>query len=617
MTCNAEFTHGAFLNAAGASVVAGFMNGAATSRRRPVLGASVGQFIGWQIVAVAIAIALTRRGPVSWALIAVALAGCVLTMVRWRHRWAYQWLISAFTHWRERSGSRPRSIEVSPARQRSGAEAGIAHDGSGFAVIVAIETRPSGPPVIDLPVAALAGLLDRQDASVGTVQLVFHAELAATGSAIPQTAYRNLGYHQVPRSGSAWLALRHDPALSRFAVGSTGSAREVQASLQRGLAGRGARALDVLAGAGLKGQVLDVPAARELLTRNLIAIPAARQPGVPGAIPAARWDAWPGSGEQHVTYWLRRWPAGGLRTIQSALNTVPARSVTTSVLVTGAAARRFGLTATVRVTVAQDADVAAVDHEVAIAAASCGAQLTRLDGRHRSGVLATLPLGRPLAGEFAGGTHEGGPGTVVSITAGGVVIGPQAGSVGDGDLVAIPFFAAGAGTKTAVIGDPLLHRLIAVRALGSGARLQVVTSRPGPWLKLRNQVRQPDRMTVVRPGKQPPDGTRADPCVIIDDTGAPAAAASRPWLAMVSALSGSAELQAVPPGCDAIVLGRSSPSLGGWLVAALDLPPPAARWVQAIPDGQVAVAWRGLVQFAQLVPDQAERSVLAGSMQTG
>lgn len=601
-----------------AGVVASFMNGAATSRRRSVLGASVGQFIGWQIVAVAVAIALTRRGPVSWALIAVALLGCVLTMARWRHRWAYEWLITAWTHRREASGSRSRSIEVCPARLRSGTEAGIAHDGSGFSVIVAIQTRPCGPPVIDLPVASLAGLIDLQDASVCAVQLVFHAELAPAGPAVAATAYRNLGYHQVPRSQSAWLALRHDPALSRYAVGSAGSARDVQASLLRGLAGRGSRALDVLAGDGLKGQVLDVSAARELLTRTLVAMPAAGRGRTPGAVPGARWDAWPGSGEQHVTYWLRRWPAGGIHAVQSALNAVPARSITTSVLVTAAAAGRFGLTATVRVTAGQDADRAALDHAVRTAAASCGAQLTRLDGRHLAGVLATLPLGRPLAGDFAAGTHESGPDAFVSVTAGGVVIGPQAGGEDVGSPIAIPFFAADAGTRTAVIGDPLLHRLLALRALGSGARLQVVTSRPGPWLKLRGQAGQPDRMTVVRPGKQPPaDGTRADPWLVIDDTGSPAVAASGPWLAVVSALSDSAGLQAVPPSCDAIVIGRSSAPLAASVVAALDLPPRTARSLQAIPDGQVAVAWRGLIRFARLVPDGVERSVLAGSMQSG
>jgi hypothetical protein len=206
---------------------------------------------------------------------------------------------------------------------------------------------------------------------------------------------------------------------------------------------------------------------------------------------------------------------------------------------------------------------------------------------------------------------------ILPITAGGVVIGPQAGGAEDGGPVAISFFT-GAGTRTAVIGDPLLHRLVGLRALGSGARLQVVTSRPGPWLKLRGQSGQPDRMIVVRPGKQPPtDGTRADPWMVIDDAGSPSVIASGPWLAVVSALSESAGQQPIAPGYDAIVIGRSSPALADSVAASFDLTPPSARSLRVVPDGQVAVARSGLIRFARLVPDGAERSVLAGSMKSG
>ncbi len=584
-----------------------------------MLGVRVGQFVGWQIVAVAVAIALAKRGPVSWALSSVALAGCCLTMLRWRRRWAYEWLATALTHRNEGSGRTLPSIDVCPARLRSGAEAGIAHDGSGFSVIVAIAAKPSGP-VIDLPVAALAGLLDSQDAMVSAVQLVLHADLAAVGPSVLATAYRSLGYSNVPRSQSAWLALRHDPALSRYGVGSAGSARDVQASLLRGLAGRSARALDVLSGVSLAGQVLDVPAARELLTRTLIAVPANGAGQAAGAVPRPSRSAWQSSGQQHVTYWLRNWPAGGIRAVQHALFTVPAHSITTSVLVTAAAAGRFGLTATIRVTTSTGADQAAVEHAVRAAVASCGARLTRLDGEHVGGVLATLPLGRAPAGRSlggrTGGTHETGPGAFLPIIVGGVVIGPQVGGEGDGCPVAVPFFTADGATRTAVVGDPILHRLLGLRALGSGARLQVVTSQPGPWLRLRSLAQQADRMTVVRPGKQPPpDGTRADPWMLIDDTGSPAIAASRPWLAVVTALSESAETGVIQSAHDSIVVQRSSPRLAASLVSSLDLPQQAARSLQAIPDGLVAVARPGTIRFARLVPDDAERSILAKSMQ--
>ncbi len=562
-----------------------------------MLGVRVGQFVGWQIVAVAFAVA--RREPVLWAASGVALAGCCLATLGFRRRRACDRLVTALTRRDRDSGRALPPIDVSPARLRSGADAGVAHDGSGFAVIVAIAAKTAGPPVIDLPVDALAGLIDSQDAMVSAVQLVLHAELAAAGPGVLAAGYRNLGYGSVPRSQSAWLALRHDPALSRYAVGSAGSAREVRASLVRGLAGRSVRALDVLSSVSLKGQVLDVPAARESLTRM-----------------------WPGSGRQQVTYWLRNWPSGGIRAVQLALCAVPACSVTTSVLVTAAARGRFGLTATIRVTTSAGADQAAAEHAVRAAAASCGARLTRLNGKYIDGVLATLPLGRPPAGlppgERAGGTHESGPGAFLSFAAGGVVIGPQVGGEDDGCPVAVPCFAAGGATRTAVVGDPLLHRLLGLRALGAGARLQVVTRQPDPWLRLRGMAEQADRMTVVRPGKQAPaDGTPADPLMLIDDTGSPASVAGSPWLAVVSAVGEPARTGEIPPGHDSVVVQRSSPRLAASLVSSLDLPQQAERSLRAIPDGMVAIARPGEIRCARLVPGDAERSILARSMQPG
>ena len=599
------------------------MNGVATqrplprlSRRRFVLGAHVGQVIGWQIVAVAAATALTEHGrPWSWALGGVALAGCVLTTLRWRHRWAFEWLIAALAHRGAASGRLPQ-VDVCPARLRSGTEAGIAHDGSGFSVIVAIAAQPVGPPVTDLPVEALAGLLEHQDALVSAVQLVLHSEFPADGppySRPPTTTSATARCPGPARPGWRCATIRPCPGTRSGQRAARATCGPVSCAAWPAA---GTRAVDVLSVSRLTGQVLDVPSVRELLTRTFIA-------GEEGA-PAARWDAWLSPAEQHVTYWLRRWPVGGIGAVQQALGAVPARSITTSVLVTPAQAGRIALTATIRVTTSTGIDRVALDRAVRAAAASCGAQLSRLDGGHVGGVLATLPLGRPPAGGFgggrSGGTHESGPGAALPVNGGGVVIGAQVGGAEDGWPVAVPFFSAEAATRIALIGDPLLHRLLGLRALGSGARLQVVTSRPGPWLKLRSGSRQPDRITVVRPGQQqqpPSDGTPSDPWLLIDDTGSPAVAASHPWLAVVTALGESAGSQAIPPGHDAVVVQRSSQALAASLISSFDLPRPAARSAQAIPDGQVAVAWPGLIRFARLAPDAAERSILAGSMKSG
>ena len=96
-----------------------------------LLGVGHGQLIAWQVTVVLAAAAIIEHGPERWALSGVALALLVLTALRWRHRWAYQWLL---TVWQLRRGqaARPQvrgpywpglpAIAVGPARIRGGGE---------------------------------------------------------------------------------------------------------------------------------------------------------------------------------------------------------------------------------------------------------------------------------------------------------------------------------------------------------------------------------------------------------------------------------------------------------------------------------------------------------------
>jgi ESX secretion system protein EccE len=595
------------------------------SYRRSVLGVRIGQFICWQLIAVLVILSVIRHGLAYSVIGGVAIAAGGLTIARWRHRWGYEWLVTAWTFGLTRRrlamAGPALPVQVCPARLRSGAEAGVGYDGAGFSLIIAITAKPSAPPVVGLPVAALAALLDPHDAMVSAVQLVLRAELGGDDRSVIAGAYRNLGCSRLPRSQSTWLVLRHDPALSRYAVESAGSAHDVRTSLLRALAGRSGRALDLLTSLSLKGQVLDGPGAEEALTGALW--PAEFAGGTePAAIaPAPSWAAWHTHREQHVTYWLRRWPPGGLYALQQELAMIPARSVTTAVLVSLVADGQIGLTVTICVTASQDGDHGAVQHAVRAAAAACGARLTRLDGEHDRGVLATLPLGHPPGGRWLAwrpsGTHHGDLGTILPVTAGGVVIGPQAGGAHRGDPVGLPFFGAEGIGRVTVLADPLLHRLLGLRALASGARLQVVTAQPAPWLRLRNDAGQAHRMTVVRPGtKVPADGTRTDPWLIIDDTGSPSIVASSPWLAVVTALAQASPTNAVLPGQDAIMIQRSARTAADLVATSLGLPAEAARALADVPEGAVAIARPGGVRIAWLRPDDAERSILTSSLRS-
>jgi hypothetical protein len=83
-------------------------------------------------------------------------------------------------------------------------------------------------------------------------------------------------------------------------------------------------------------------------------------------------------------------------------------------------------------------------------------------------------------------------------------------------------------------------------------------------------------------------------------------------------LGQSPDAGAVLPGQDAILAQRTSALGAAAVVSALSLPGSAGHALGAIPDGVVAVARPGSsLRFARLVPDPAERSVLASSLQSG
>ncbi len=106
----------------------------------------------------------------------------------------------------------------------------------------------------------------------------------------------------------------------------------------------------------------------------------------------------------------------------------------------------------------------------------------------------------------------------------------------------------------------------------------------------------------------------ASPWMIIDNTGSPAAAGSRPWQSVVTVPGEASEAAGALSGLDAILLERTTPQGAAAVVTALGLPRSCTQSLQMVPDGIVAVALPGSVRFARLAPDQAERAILAESL---
>ncbi len=198
------------------------------------------------------------------------------------------------------------------------------------------------------------------------------------------------------------------------------------------------------------------------------------------------------------------------------------------------------------------------------------------------------------------------PSRPVSAGTSGVVLGTEPG----GEPVIVPFFTATRGTRCAVIGDPALPKLVALRALDAGARVQVVTSMPGDWYRLRSRAGlSAERLAVAAPGAAPPCGTRAEPWMIMDDTGAAPAgstAVRNPWQPYVAVSGARAISVAALRGLDVIVLYRSTPACRAAVVAALRMPDHAVGSLHGIPNGVAAVATAGMVRLVPLRPDPPE-----------
>src|ERR1700722_5555751 len=73
--------------------------------RMSLLGVRASHLIAWQFIVLIVIAAQSRRGPAHWSILAVAALGLAMTVPRWRRRWLYQWLVTA---WRfRRAGPMP------------------------------------------------------------------------------------------------------------------------------------------------------------------------------------------------------------------------------------------------------------------------------------------------------------------------------------------------------------------------------------------------------------------------------------------------------------------------------------------------------------------------------
>jgi type VII secretion protein EccE len=545
-----------------------------------VSGLRVAQVGAWVPAAIGLGYGLGHPGTAGTALTAGAGVVFAGTLLRLRHRWMYQWLGSALLKRGQpvssqlvlRGAPDPgiaalRWTLVPELRIRgagpANAKIGVIEDGSSWAAVVGLEPEHPGA---ELPPALLAPVLYGDGVTLAAVQVLVHTVPA------PRRG--------LPRTELIRVALRLDPRTAGHGNEDLGVP-----SFQRTLRLRARQVVELLAAEGWRGHVLDAEEARAALLTGTALESAGSRKG------RQRWRSWTCGGYRHSVFWLRRWPASGLPALQEKLSRLRVDGTALSVtLVPG----RNGVTATALLRVISQRRTGSA---VRKAGRACRTQLVPLNGEHHQGVLATLPLGREVQSPIAWRPyHRIGRGAALRAGGQGLVLGK-----GEHGLVALPLFQ-GAPSQTALLSDSRLAWVLALRAVGAGALVRVVTSRPALWSPLKKWLE------LAPPGIDPVEGTALDPWLLLDDatgaTGEPT-----PWCSHVDLLSEPS------PGIlgeyQTVLLHRPATAAIDALDRAFDLPKGAAHGLRMMPQHAVALVRPGSVHLVDLMPSAEESLMLS------
>lgn len=197
----------------------------------------------------------------------------------------------------------------------------------------------------------------------------------------------------------------------------------------------------------------------------------------------------------------------------------------------------------------------------------------------------------------------------VPVTSGSVVVGQGQGR----EPVAVQLFRSRP-THVALVTSGYVARLLAWRALATGALVQAVTSRPHSWTPLVGAV-PPSRMRVAPPGSPPLQGSGADAPMLRCEDGGPDATRHRsaigPWQAVL-AVHDFAIPRAVAAltTFDLVVLQRIAPELVQSVQRSFGLPEEFVTWLPRLPDNTVALITASHARLVSLGLTQLELDVL-------
>ncbi|MFD9959386.1 type VII secretion protein EccE [Amycolatopsis sp. NPDC058986] len=337
------------------------------------IGIGVAQLVSWQLVLVALVLALGRPWPVLAAVVVLAAIVVTLTAVRFRGRWLYAWLaVGSGYLLRDRVRDLRSESEAGRALLRliSPEAAGSTDEDGAFLL-----SRAAGITAVLQPKSAVRDLTKAMPAPESLLPPP-HEQAQAIAAQVVHHA--GISRDRPPRVWVTLQALRtvdvhHDADVRRTL---RNALRRVQRQLRR--AGLPARALAEHEVLGTLASLAHVTAGRGQVRED--------------------WRGWHSGPVTQATFRLDGWaelsPAVAPQMVRWLLAAVPQAAVTVAVTAhrpAGAAVARTD--AAVRIAATGSPALEHAARELARLAGEWGLGMERLDGRHAWGMGATLPIG--------------------------------------------------------------------------------------------------------------------------------------------------------------------------------------------------------------------------------
>ncbi|MER7000846.1 type VII secretion protein EccE [Streptomyces sp. NPDC000410] len=592
--------------------------------RGTLLGARPAQWVLWAAVGLPVWAVLDQSLPGASVIASVAAGLVLLSLIRWRSRWAHQWLRSVVTF--RRYGTKPASpagsgedapedplaalrhclvaeLEVTSAGSAS-SRIGVLADGSAWAAL--IEFEEAGAGLEGIPCDVVATLLDEDGIRLSSVQLLIQScpavPPAGRTPTVPESSYAALTGSGAVRTRRCWLVLRLDPGLRQEGAEPWGTQ-----SLHRALRMKTRRAVALLGAQGIRASTLQEQEATAVLLE-------AAGPEC-GSQARQNWRNWRTGEAVSTGFWMKAWPRDWQR-LHDAFARLPVAATTISLTLADGGQGTLEALCLLRVDVAATSHAGDQRRAVAEGAREAGAVVVVLDGCHRQAVVATLPFGRGTLSEGAWPSrHEvaaaGGIRVPLPAERDGLLLGHDS----NGKRVALGLFRPEPG-RVAVVGSLVVPHLLAVRALGAGARVHVVTPRGEAWTELEAAaVGHEGALTVTPPaGEAVALGSCASPVLVIADAAALAVGLREPtgrWQAHITVHPDvGSENAAQIAGTDTVIVHRPTEGVAGRLAEALRLGEEQSAWLTKMPQDVVAVVRQGNVAFVNVRVTTIESEIL-------